>query len=82
MADHTPALDTLEAIATHLASAFESGDTARIATALHDVANAPAADQLAAAAGFPRAALHEALCKGELPLDMTLGLMKVIDLYR
>jgi DNA-binding phage protein len=82
MSDASPQLDTLEAIATHLASAFESGDTARITAALHDVANAPAADQLAAAAGFPSTALHDALRKGELPLDITLGLRKVIDLYR
>jgi DNA-binding phage protein len=80
MADNV-ILTTLEAIATHLAGAFESGDPARIADALAQVATSPAAPELAAAAGFPRQQLTDALLSGELPLDMTLGIMKVIDLY-
>ncbi|GAB3460410.1 hypothetical protein GCM10027321_19760 [Massilia terrae] len=82
MADPTPPLDTLEAIASYLADAFESGEADLIRAAFSAVANAPAAAELAAAAGFPRAALHDALLAGELPLDLTLAIMKVIDLYR
>ncbi|GAB3435110.1 hypothetical protein NX773_02970 [Massilia solisilvae] len=74
-------LDTLEAIAVHLADAFESGDPDAIKKALSDVAVSPAAAELAAAAGFPRQQLNDALLNGELPLDMTLAIMKVIDLY-
>ncbi len=78
----TAALATLEALAAHLAAAFESGDPAQISAALHAAAHAPASAELAAAAGYPVAALRAALERGELPLDLTLGIMKVIDLYR
>nr|WP_307731140.1 hypothetical protein [Massilia agilis] len=71
----------MEAIAVHLADAFESGDPHAITKALSDVAVSPAAAELAAAAGFPRQQLGDALLNGELPLDMTLAIMKVIDLY-
>jgi tape measure domain-containing protein len=81
MSDSTAKLDTLEAIALHLADAFDSGNPEMISAALSAVAVSPAAAELAAAAGYPRQQLNDALLNGELPLDMTLGIMKVIDLY-
>jgi probable addiction module antidote protein len=81
MPDNTPPLDSLEAIAIHLADAFESGDPDQINAALSSVAMAPAAAELAAAAGITRQQLNDALLSGELPLDMTLAIMKVIDLH-
>jgi probable addiction module antidote protein len=77
-----PPLDTLDAIASHLADAFETGDANVIASALSAVAGSPAFPELAAAAGYPREELASALQSGELPLDMTLAIMKVIDLHR
>jgi probable addiction module antidote protein len=88
MADHPsqpltpPALDTLEAIAAYLAAAFESGDAEALTQALADVARADGLPHLAAAAGLPRAQLAEALAAGEMSLEMTLAIMKVIDLHR
>lgn len=86
MADPTPpndpALDTLEAIAAYLASAFESGDPDLLTRALSSVAQADGLVELAAATGLPRAQLAEALSAGEMSLDTTLTLMKVIDLHR
>jgi DNA-binding phage protein len=82
MPEHTPPLDTLEAIAAHLAGAFDSGDPALISAALAAVACAPAAGDLAAAAGCSRADLQAALGTGELDLSMALSIMKVIDLHR
>jgi DNA-binding phage protein len=81
MSDPGPQLDTLEGIAIHLADAFDSGNPDQIASALSAVAVSPAAAELAAAAGYPRQQLNDALLNGELPLDMTLGIMKVIDLH-
>ena len=81
MSDSPPRLDTLEAIATHLADAFDSGNAEAITAALSAVAISPAAGELAAAAGYPRQQLNDALLTGELPLDMILGIMKVIDLH-
>jgi DNA-binding phage protein len=81
MSDTSPQLDTLDAIATHLAEAFDSGNAELIAAALSAVAVSPAAPELAAAAGYPSQQLTDALLNGELPLDMTLGIMKVIDLH-
>jgi probable addiction module antidote protein len=82
MADHpTPALDTLEAIAAYLAAAFECGDAESLAQALANVARADGLAHLAAAAGLPRASLAEALATGEMSLDTTLAIMKVIDLH-
>jgi DNA-binding phage protein len=81
MPNASPQLDTLEAIAVHLADAFDSGNPDQIALALSAVAVSPAAGELAAAAGYPRQQLNDALLNGELPLDMTLGIMKVIDLH-
>jgi probable addiction module antidote protein len=82
MADHPkPALDTLEAIAAYLADAFECGDAESLAEALANVARADGLAHLAAAAGLPRAQLAEALETGEMSLDTTLAIMKVIDLH-
>jgi probable addiction module antidote protein len=82
MADHPkPALDTLEAIATYLAAAFECGDAESLAQALANVGRADGLAHLAAAAGLPRAHLAEALETGEMSLDTTLAIMKVIDLH-
>lgn len=87
MADHAspsddPALDTLEAVAAYLASAFESGDPDLLTRALASVAQADGLAELAAATGLPRAQLAEALNAGEMSLETTLTLMKVIDLHR
>ena len=75
------ALDTLEAIAALLSSAFESGDADAIAAALAQVACADGLPHLAAAAGLPRAELADALAAGEIGLDTLLAIMKVIDLH-
>ena len=81
--DNDPAaLDTLEAIAAYLAAAFEAGDPDAMAQALANVAQADGLGHLAAAAGLPRAHLAEALSAGEMSLDTTLAIMKVIDLHR
>lgn len=74
-------LDTLEDIAAHLAAAFESGDAATIAAALAQVAHAGGFPQLAAATGLPGAELAAAIESGEMSLESTLALMKVIDLH-
>jgi probable addiction module antidote protein len=83
MADHPSptALDTLEAVAAYLAAAFECGDPESLAQALATVARADGLAHLAAAAGLPRAQLAEALEAGEMNLDTTLTIMKVIDLH-
>jgi probable addiction module antidote protein len=88
MADHpidprTPGtpLDTLEAVAACLAAAFESGDADLMATALAAVAESDGLPHLAAAAGLPRAQLADAMRAGEMSLDTTLAIMKVIDLH-
>ena len=75
-------LDTLESIAVHLADAFETGDPEATASALSAVVSSPAFPELAAAAGYPRQELADAMQSGAMPLDMTLALMKVIDLHR
>jgi len=77
-----PALDTLEAIAAYLAAAFESGDAERLTRALASVARADGLAELAAATGLPRAQLAEALTAGEMSLETTLTIMKVIDLHQ
>jgi probable addiction module antidote protein len=76
-----PALDTLESIARYLAEAFDAGDPARIATALASVADATGFPELAAATGTPREALRASLQSGQLSMDVTLAIMKVIDLH-
>jgi len=77
-----PALDTLEAIAAYLAAAFESGDADRLTRALASVAQAEGLAELAAATGLPRAQLADALSAGEMSLETTLTIMKVIDLHQ
>ena len=75
------ALDSLEAVATFLAAAFDSGDGERVAAALVAVARSKGLAELAAAANLPREELRSALERGELGLDATLAIMKVIDLH-
>ena len=77
-----PALDTLEAVAAWLAAAFEAGDPDAMVRAMAAVARSDGLAHLAAAAGLPRAQLGAALEAGEMSLDTTLAIMKVIDLYR
>jgi DNA-binding phage protein len=52
-----------------------------MAAALAQVAHADGFPQLAAATGLPGAELAAALKKGEMSLDTTLAIMKVIDLH-
>lgn len=84
MPDHDPnpaALDTLEAVAACLAAAFESGDAEQVSAALHAVADSAGLGHLAAAASLPRAQLADAMRAGEMSLDTTLAIMKVVDLH-
>ena len=75
------ALNTLEAVAAYLAAAFESGDADAMAVALAKVAGSDGLDALASAANLPRAQLADAMRAGEMSLDTTLAIMKVIDLH-
>jgi probable addiction module antidote protein len=77
----SPRLDTLEAVAACLAAAFESGDAGTMTAALAMVAESDGLASLAAAAGLPRAQLADAMRAGEMSLDTTLAIMKVIDLH-
>jgi probable addiction module antidote protein len=79
--DRTPKLDTLDAIAHRLADAFEAGDTCQIGDALATVAASPGLPELAAATGINRDELQASLRSGELSLETTLAIMKVIDLH-
>lgn len=74
-------LNTLEAVCACLAAAFESGSAETMRAALADVAGSSGLAALAAAAGLPRAELAEAMLAGEMSLDTTLAIMKVIDLH-
>jgi probable addiction module antidote protein len=74
-------LNTLEAVAAYLAAAFESGNADAMAAALATVADSPGLASLAAAANLPSAPLAEAMRAGEMSLDTTLAIMKVIDLH-
>jgi probable addiction module antidote protein len=74
-------LNTLEAVAAYLAAAFESGSADAMRVALAKVAESDGLPALAAAAGLPRAELAEAMRAGEMSLDTTLAIMKVIDLH-
>ena len=74
-------LDSLDAIADCLAEAFEDGDGAVITAALQAVAQAPALGELAASVGMPRDALQAAMTAGEFDMDLTLEIMKVVDLH-
>ena len=60
-------LDTPEAMAGYLASAFESGDQAVIADALGVVAKAKGMTQLSQETGLARPALYRALSPGGHP---------------
>ncbi|MFC3459054.1 hypothetical protein [Massilia haematophila] len=79
--DAAASLTTLEALAAWLAAAFESGDTAVLVDALVVASRAEGTAHLAAAAGLPQAELRAAFANGELSLDATLAIMKVIDLH-
>ena len=74
-------LDSLDAIADCLADAFEDGDGAIIMLAMQAVARAPGLGALAAAVGMPREELQAALVAEEFNLDLTLEIMKVVDLH-
>ncbi|HWJ95478.1 MAG TPA: addiction module antidote protein [Telluria sp.] len=74
-------LDTLDQVAYFLADAFESGDAERTRAALVAVANSKGLSELAAASGIKREELRAALTRGELTLETTLAIMKVIDLH-
>ena len=74
-------LDSLDAIADCLAEAFEDGDGAVITAALQAVAQAPALGELAASVGMPRDTLQAAMTAGEFDMDLTLEIMKVVDLH-
>ena len=74
-------LDSLDAIADCLAEAFEDGDGAVITAALQAVAQAPALGELAASVGMPRDSLQAAMTAGEFDMDLTLEIMKVVDLH-
>lgn len=74
-------LDSLDAIADCLADAFEDGDGAVVGAALRAVSQAPGLGALAAAVGVPREQLGAALASGEFDLDLTLEIMKVVDLH-
>jgi probable addiction module antidote protein len=74
-------LGTLEAVAAYLAAAFESGNPDAMTVALAKVADAEGLAALAAAAGLPRVQLADAMRAGEMSLDTTLAIMKVIDLH-
>lgn len=75
-------LDTLDAVAACLGAAFESGDAGMLQDAMAAVAQAGGVAHLAAAAGIPRAELAAAMANGALSFDMTLAIMKVVDLHR
>jgi probable addiction module antidote protein len=77
-----PALDTLEAVAAHLAAAFDAGNPDTMTQALSRVARSPGLAHLAAAAAVPRELLAASMNRGEMGLDTLLAIMKVIDLYR
>jgi probable addiction module antidote protein len=74
-------LGTLDAVAAYLAAAFESGDADAMTVALAKVADSGGLASLAAAANLPRAELADAMRAGEMSLDTTLAIMKVIDLH-
>lgn len=74
-------LETLDAIADCLADAFEDGDGAVVAAALAALAQAPGLGALAASVGVAREELGARLASGEFDLDLTLEIMKVVDLH-
>jgi DNA-binding phage protein len=74
-------LVSLDAIANCLADAFEDGEGSVIAAAMQAVALAPGLGELAAAVGMSREALQAELVAEEFNLDLTLEIMKVVDLH-
>jgi DNA-binding phage protein len=74
-------LDSLDAIADCLADAFEDGEGSVITAAMKAVAQAPGLGALAAAVGMPREELQAAMTADEFNLDLTLEIMKVVDLH-
>ncbi len=74
-------LDSLDGIADCLADAFEDGDGTNITAAMRAVAQAPGLAALAAAVRMPVDALQAALLAEEFNLDLTLEIMKVVDLH-
>jgi len=74
-------LDSLDAIADCLAEAFEDGDGAVIGAALKAVSQAPGLGALAASVNMPSEELQAALASSEFDLDLTLEIMKVVDLH-
>jgi len=82
MSTNNPAsLTSLDAIADCLAEAFEDGDGAVITAAMRAVAQAPGLGELAAAVGMGREELQAAMTAEEFNLDLTLEIMKVVDLH-
>ena len=79
--DPAASLTTLEALATYLAAAFESGDAATLGAAFVTAARAEGTTHLAAAAGLPQLELRQAFASGEMSMGTTLAIMKVIDLH-
>jgi probable addiction module antidote protein len=80
-ATNSASLKTLDAVATYLAAAFESGDADAMTVALAKVAESDGLASLAAAANLPRTELAAAMRAGAMNLDTTLAIMKVIDLH-
>jgi probable addiction module antidote protein len=74
-------LNTLDAVAACLAAAFESGSADAVTIALAKVAQSEGLAALAAAASLPRNQLADAMLAGEMSLDTTLAIMKVVDLH-
>lgn len=74
-------LTSLGSIADCLADAFEDGDGGAITAAMKAVAQAPGLGALAAAVGMAREELQAALVSEEFNLDLTLEIMKVVDLH-
>jgi DNA-binding phage protein len=74
-------LNTLDAVAACLAAAFESGDADAMTVALAKVAESDGLASLAAAANLPCAQLAASMRAGEMGLDTTLAIMKVVDLH-
>jgi probable addiction module antidote protein len=79
--DPATTLDNLDKVAVFLADAFETGHPEYIRFALDAVSRSVGMAELADAARISRGQLQQALAAGELSLDMTLAIMKVVDLH-
>jgi probable addiction module antidote protein len=72
-------LDSDEMVAIHLDAAFESGDLARIAEALGDVARARGMSKIAKATGLAREQLYKTLSsEGKPELSTVLKVMAAL----